>query len=174
MAFPSSPTTGDKYTTPAGVEYEYTADGVWQLKGAAVQEPNEYVYAVPTPTNGMGSGTDLPMSSTIGTIAESGGSFTLKAGKTYECNATLLAEGFSTSGYVRMAWVDASNTLVGNFNTRALLVHNTAGLIHTTQNTCIAVVSPTVDMTVKVRCIASSGTAFVATGDSFIRIVELK
>lgn len=140
---------------------------------APVSQTVEYVQATKTSNQtSVGPGTDVAWEQTIGSIPLATPNFTLKAGKTYYLQTSLNAGGWSGgAGSLGYGWVDSTNTALPFSNEGSTYPTNDA-TNQAYQTVATAIITPSSNMTVKVRITGGSGTPTL-TGGSFATIRQI-
>lgn len=164
----------------AAVTYEVASAGVVQTVAdvaatATVTAITRIQAKLPSDVTGLATGSDVVFSTTVTTVGmtQTGGVFSLIAGKTYRLKADVRVYLVSGAN-PEFAWVDATtNAELASLTGRA--VTNVSGN-NTNQNDKASAeifYTPTVDQTVKVRTLVAGTSFAVEARSSFVTIEEL-
>jgi Collagen triple helix repeat (20 copies)/Chaperone of endosialidase len=156
-------TVSVSYTGPAAVTGTNSA-------GVVIGSTLDYVNAVTTAATTLTSGQPIPVVTQAGNIQNTGGVFTLSAGKTYRLTGSV---GATTTNNPSYQWRNiTSGTLIGNA-ARALTPDSTTNFTNT--GIAEAVITPTVTTTVQLEAINPStfGNVSGSVGQGVVTIQQI-
>ena len=192
LIFPSGSSIGTTYQSGSSPIYVY--NGVaWDIQAAngplsvvsasfARTRPTpRYISAVKgTQQDTFSLATDVTFQNVVasnGLSLTGGTSVTLPSGSAWEINASFSAFVFSdaSSGFLVFNIVDSANTILANSASAALIPVALSGSVGMAFNTPTvnAIISPSVNTTIKFRCTQSSGTASVRANLTHFTIKEI-
>jgi len=117
----------------------------------------------------FGANTDITFDLVSGTLANTGSSITLKAGKSYKLSAYCQIANVSAAESARFSWVDNANVKLPD-GVDAICYEVTTAGHNSSQPVSVARITTAVDTVVKLRCVSVSGNVNMPAASFFIEI----